>query len=280
MKTLFLILSIAVLFCGCMPGAAALPTPTMPPERASIQFPETGPILRLSYDPALTGQVEAVLVDAVAYSPDLQYPLVHPAFVQFRFHDYAKNQTYQLPFPIEGPQMIAYRTQDFAGYENGTNRSYPRQWSSLQRLLEKGLDPDHCAAPLAGEDQALPFMPVVNAAQVFCAKPHMLAFEGGKGIRYITYYAQDIGPAVEWFVFYTFQGLTDDGQYYLAAILPLRTSILPNEPAAPGSEPDLNVQAALLRNQVAKINAQADDLFTPPLSSLDDLIAGAAIPGN
>jgi len=176
--------------------------------------------------------------------------------------------------------MLAYRTQDFAGYENEGSRSYPQQLSQLKALLEKGIDPGHCAQPLAGDEQALPFLPLVNSAQVFCAKAQPVTFNGGKGIRYITYYAQGIDPASDRFVFYTFQGLTEDGQYYLSAIFPIRTNILPDEPPALGANPNLKTQEIILRDQISKINAQAEDGFTPPISVLDALVSGVKIPGN
>ena len=219
-------------------------------------------------------------MEAVANSPDQPASMAHPAYVQLAFPEYRKGQTYQLAYPITGPQIVVYRTQDFAGYENENQRDYPRQVNGLRELIEKGIDPGHCAQPLAGDEQALPFLPLVHAAPIFCAQAQPAEFQGGKGIRYITYYAQDVSPAVEWFVFYTFQGLTDDGQYYISAVFPIRTNILPDQPPAAGSEPDFAAQAALLREQVAQINAQAADEFTPSLRVLDELIAGVQVPGD
>jgi hypothetical protein len=288
MKTTFvLLLCMSFLITGCTPSTAVLPSPAavLPDpapalELSSLQYPETGPIIRLSYDPALTGPVEAGLVPAVANSPDLLFSLVHPAFIQLRFPEYAKNRTFQLPFPMDVPQMMFYRTRDFAGYESDSSLGYSGQLSRLKILLEKGIHPEACAQPLTGAESALPFLPLVNAAQVFCAKAQPVAFADGKGIRYVTYYAQGMDPAMEWFVFYTFQGLSDDGQYYVSAVLPIQTNILPDEPPEMGAELDVNALAIHLQAQVKKINTQADDRFNPSISMLDGLISGVHIPGD
>jgi hypothetical protein len=301
MKTIFvLMLSFAILFTGCAPATAVLPAQTAAPaatattaptqviaatappapQASSIRYPEADPIIELSYDPALTGAVEGGLVPAVANTSDQPFYLIHPAFVQILFPEIGKAITFQLPYPIEGPRMMVYRTQDFAGYENPGQTSYPDQFNRLKEMIENGIAPDTCAQPLSGGEKALPFLPLLNSAQVFCAKPQMVSFDGGKGIRYVTYYSQGFEPAVEWYAFYTFQGLTQDGQYYISALLPVKTNILPNEAPQAGSQVEPETLKIQLREQVSQINAQADDQFTPSLTVLDELVGGMTIPAK
>jgi hypothetical protein len=281
MKKIALLIScMAVLFAGCAPAGETPPTPIPTVGRSSIQYPEVDPIIHLTHDPALTGRVEGELVPAVANTPDQPFFLVHPAYVQLRFPEYTTGLTFQLPLQTNVPQMMVFQTRDFPGYGGDSPLGYTNQLARLNDLLEKGIDAARCAKRLSGEDQTLPFLPMVNSVQVFCGKAQPLDFNGGKGIRYITYYSQGISPAVDWFAFYTFQGRTEDGQYYLSAVLPVRTNLLPDEQPGMGAQPDLNGLASLLQDQITRINAQPDDQFTPSLSQLDALIAGVKIPGD
>ena len=82
--------------------------------------------------------------------------------------------------------------------------------------------------PLDGSTTNLmPFIPVWNAAQLFSAKVKYLNFQNGSGVRYLTMYGQDIYPVTQQNMFYTFQGLTDDGLYFISAIMPIYHSQLP-----------------------------------------------------
>jgi hypothetical protein len=59
-------------------------------------------------------------------------------------------------------------------------------------------------------------------------------------------------------VFYTFQGLTDDGQFYVAAFFPVQTGIFPIEPPAcpqcgePDYDPFAEMQT-ILTEQLVKL---------------------------
>lgn len=65
-----------------------------------------------------------------------------------------------------------------------------------------------------------------------CAK-NILRLSGGRsersepdggGIRYLTQFGQAAGLITNPELFYTFQGLTDDGAYYVAAVFPVAQS--------------------------------------------------------
>jgi hypothetical protein len=83
-------------------------------------------------------------------------------------------------------------------------------------------------------------------------------------------------------VFYTFQGLTDDGQFYVSAVFPVETGIFPTEPAScpKCSDPNYNPfpeWQALLAEQLAQLNAQGADEFAPSLTTLDELVQSIQI---
>src|SRR5690606_24028253 len=68
------------------------------------------------------------------------------------------------------------------------------------------------------DELLLPMLPAIPASQVFRIQPTLVDFEGGRGVRYLTYYTQAPSPITDRDIFYTFQGVTDDGAYYISAI--------------------------------------------------------------
>jgi hypothetical protein len=73
----------------------------------------------------------------------------------------------------------------------------------------------------------IPFLPAFNAAQMFHSNEKILEFQNGKGIRFLTQYGQAPYPVNNESLFYTFQGMTNDGAYYVAAVLPIQAAFLP-----------------------------------------------------
>jgi hypothetical protein len=140
---------------------------------------------------------------------------------------------------------------------------------------------ERCAKPLIDEP-GLPFLPWINRKQTFCAQPEIVEFQSGRGIRYLSYYSQGINPVLEREVFYTFQGLTSDGQFYVSAFFPVETGIFPTEPPACPKCGDPNYNPfpeweALLSEQLTQVNAQPEDAFEPALQVLDELVESIRI---
>ncbi len=118
----------------------------------------------------------------------------------------------------------------------------------------------------------MPFLPPFNAGQVFHAQVKYLDFGSGGGVRYLTQYGQAIWPVNNHDMFYTYQGLTSDGQYYVSAIMPIANSSLP----ATGDGVDLqqltNTYDTYIAGIRTQLDAQPDASFTPALSLLDQLM--------
>jgi hypothetical protein len=89
-----------------------------------------------------------------------------------------------------------------------------------------------------------------------------------------THYAQAYVPVNNHELFYTFQGLTDDGSAYVAAILPVSHPALPSNQMA--YEGNLDTLAQNFDTYIADIeeqfNVQDAPSFTPNLSLLDAMI--------
>ena len=75
--------------------------------------------------------------------------------------------------------------------------------------------------PAAPADPSMP-------GKMFHAQYQVFPFGSGGGIRYLTLYAQYYAPINNHDLFYTYQGLTNDGKYWVSAILPINNPILPD----------------------------------------------------
>ncbi|MHB8630235.1 MAG: hypothetical protein ACYDBJ_24665 [Aggregatilineales bacterium] len=125
--------------------------------------------------------------------------------------------------------------------------------------------------------------PQIPAGQVFHAKNQYLNFQGGSGIRFVPFYAQDVGPLTGDRLSYTFYGLTDDGKYYVALTIPLTTSVLQGNDKAMPNESDPNIGTlypAYVKQTVAKLDKAGPKDFSPSLDDLDALAQSITIGGS
>jgi hypothetical protein len=113
----------------------------------------------------------------------------------------------------------------------------------------------------------LPFLPEQRAQQMMHVQEKFTTFGNGSGIRYITEYSQAAFPNISGDMFYTFQGLTSDGKYYVSVRLPIELPQL-NGVFAPESSdtyPDYLTSIINLLNRT-------DNTFNPSLEALDALV--------
>jgi hypothetical protein len=83
----------------------------------------------------------------------------------------------------------------------------------------------------------MPFLPLFNAAQVMHTHVQYLDFKTGQGLRYLTMFSQGIVPINNNELIYTYQGLTSDRRYYVAAVLPVTHPSPPADGNVSGKEP-------------------------------------------
>jgi hypothetical protein len=146
----------------------------------------------------------------------------------------------------------------------------PGDVSGLQTLIGGGATGD-----------SLPFLPSFNAAQVFHAQYQVLPFASGSGIRYLTLYAQYFAPVNNHDLFYTYQGLTSDGQYWVSAILPINNPILPangdNPPGDLSWDEFNNNYGPYITDMIDQLNSATSGSYTPTLAALDTLVGSITI---
>ena len=86
-------------------------------------------------------------------------------------------------------------------------------------------------------------------------------------------------PINNYELIYTYQGLTSDGKYYVAAVLPVNHPSLPADGKVTGKEPPEFTSdfPTYLANVVKALNPQAANTFTPDLTQLDAMMSSLEI---
>ncbi|MBL8186426.1 MAG: hypothetical protein JNK38_00375 [Acidobacteria bacterium] len=137
-----------------------------------------------------------------------------------------------------------------------------------------------------------PFVAVLEAGQLFQAKVKYLSFKAGKGILYLTWFCNDPTQSCEITsqgLSYIFQGLTDDGRYFIYATFPVKTALLPLkekipdvfgcfDPKSSATFDELTEACQKYGKQVGnKIDLFASADFYPSLDLFDQLIQSLSI---
>lgn len=251
--------------------AGAIQAQTEEPEL--LEFSSEG--LTFSYEPGLFSQVteEAVAETPYDEASGMPYWAAGPAYTRYILMDFADEMdSFQLPI------IHVFPTENLAAYGNETVYTFQGQLEALNALLaEEELDlSTYAAAPTTSGESDLPFLPLLNAAQVFRAQPEVMEFQNGRGIRYLTYYSQAPGPIMNQNIFYTFQGVTDDGKYYVSATFPINTGLFEDE--FPGQDFDfdafMETYNTYLQESLTSLNELPVDAAesTPTIAQLDALI--------
>lgn len=110
--------------------------------------------------------------------------------------------------------------------------------------------------------------------QQFTSNKKLVDFGNGSGLRFVTVYAiQDLSPVGNNNLEYVFQGLTNDGKYYVKIIAEMMHSSLDGTGEIPpdvmtGSAEDVQEYFGIF----GEIFSQNESGFTPELDWLDEVI--------
>ncbi len=219
--------------------------------------------IRLTYNGIFGPKAEGTTVYAVQQNPDNPLYPWGPAYTN-------------LQFPMEGqdpyrqPYLSVYPAVDY----QQVNEYAARQITALRALLQ---------AKPANPTDTIPTLPSVNAAQVFHANVRYMTFGDGTGVRFITTFAQGIMPVTNDQLWCLFQGLSHNGDYFVTAWFPIRSSLLPDTFADAKDFPDLSSPQAVdlfrayLNKTTAKLNSAAPGDFKPSLDDVDALLQSLTI---
>ncbi|HEY9152843.1 MAG TPA: hypothetical protein VIN60_08160 [Anaerolineales bacterium] len=290
MKKVYLFISMIILvILACSSATVAIPTNPAPTNIAApTQIPATSAPSETtttlpppSGTSASFGPLSLVLPSGLssgisgsqlsrADGQDVPYWGLTPGHTQIDLNGYV------LQGKFHKPQIFIYPAQAYA-------ELVPAAFENIHRLNNILGNP----GASINSDQ-LPTVPFFNAAQVFASNIQIVTFQSGRGVRFLTEYAQYAASANNHDLFYEFQGLTSDGAYYIIAILPI-TSPLLGETSDPASAVsiggvafpnmgDPNADWKGYYNAVTvQLNAQAPTDFVPTLNLLDLLIQSIRI---
>ena len=175
-------------------------------------------------------------------------------FVMWPEHIQFTLQEYPLTDKAFEPQISVFPVDEYAQWSNEAGAMI----DALQSLV---------ALQQVSSSDMLPFLPEPRAQQILHAQEEFITFENGNGIRYITEYSQAAFPNISGDMFYTFQGLTSDGKYYVSVRLPIElprlTGVLVPENA--------DRYPGYLTSTIELLN-HTDNAFNPSLELLDILV--------
>lgn len=276
----FVIISLLIFACNIstpvVPTGSILPpvssdTPTSPIPAADTPTVTLTPTvapnvtcneLALTLDPGLTSSFTCQTIPAAGVAGD-PYFAINPQYTELTF------QGYILPDTFHKPHISVFPVQSFHDLMPDI---IDGKVTALQALIAGG------ALPATG---ALPLLPVFGAMEEFHAQYQVISFSGGSGIRYLTQYAQYYDPINSHDMFYSFQGLTNDGRYWISAILPVSNSMLPpngeNIPGGMTLDQFSNQFDTYIADIIEKLNAQPAGSFSPTIAALDALITSIII---
>lgn len=240
----------------------AIPATAIPTEVGTVTV--TIDPLTINLPPALAEGVRGLQVPPAA-GQDLPYWELTPGHTIIELEDYVLQEKFHKP------QIYVYPATAYA-------EIFPGAFESMHRLRNVMNDPG-----MAISADQLPAVPFFNAAQIFASNFRTISFQNGSGVRFLTEYAQYFATVNNYDLIYHFQGFTDDGEFYIIAILPVTAPALAETsdfeavvPVGGIAFPDINDPNVDMQAYYASVtdllNATPSEAFTPALSQLDALI--------
>jgi hypothetical protein len=180
-----------------------------------------------------------------------------PAHAIFEFTNYPVESSYPAP---EGARIMVFKSSEYAAYN--------------------AYEQEAITALLAGQESMQP-IPEALVMGWFYAQPKTVDFQNGHGVRYLTQVLDGVAPITNQRLFYYYQGVTDDGAYFVSAIFHLTAPFLVADSEKDSLTPpdgvpftwDQEVDFTKYRDEITlKLNDTPSENFTPSLIILDQLI--------
>jgi hypothetical protein len=196
----------------------------------------------------------------------IPYIVNYPAYTHFQL------QGYPLQGTLFEPQISVYPAKEYSQMNEAAGPII----TNLQNIL---------TAQRTSPADPIAFLPPQNASQVFHAQDKFISFKNGNGIRYITQFDQAPLPINNASMFYTYQGMTRDGEYYVSVIMPVNLEYLPADDKPNGPTPtngipfdweNISSFPNYLNQVVDRLN-HTDNNFQPQLETLDALVQSLTV---
>ncbi len=283
------------------PTPALIPSPTNSVRYKGVSF---------TFDPSLASDVTSESIPASLEGKPCD---IWPEHSGFKLLGYPRLRSLEATDPRIRVFSIAKFREAFsvAGIEYAKNVVSPKdQWDwakdfdeevrVLQALFVKQPKSDELRVFLANARASearklddfpqMPFLPMWEASQAFFTRPQYINFKNGRGIFFLTQWnVSETSQVTNDGLDYAFQGMTDDGQYYVYAEFSVTAPFLPND-----NDPDVvawneknyllpqksKTYQDYLRPIVGKLQALPADQFKPNLELLDQLISSMEVRPN
>jgi hypothetical protein len=176
--------------------------------------------ISFAYPTALTPEIKAEIKPASPLEGETDKPEgVVPEHISFSFSGAYASKHASSYFKPEISIYSIPKYRDALALSSVYVQSLNHEINSLKVILAR-----HSLPP--GKD--IPFMPFgIDASQAFHARIKYLDFRNGKGIIFLTQFNIEPSLINNQGLLYTFQGLTDDGLYYVSARFPVTAPFLP-----------------------------------------------------
>lgn len=242
------------------PAPSAAESTLVPPDDAEPITPAeempTGTTISLNgvsfnYDEAITGGAPTVaLIPRTPQTPGPGHGGGNPESVRFDFPN--------------GGSVDVFAVEEYLGL-------FPLEYEIVDAVEAMVAE-----RPLT-TDSPYPFLPPPPAAQIFAVQLGYVDFQNGAGARYLTQYAQAFLPVEPT---YTFQGVTADGQFYIAANLPVSSDVVPiisDEEFNRYMNEDIDGYIVYMDETIAALDGLTADQFSPSLTAIDNMMASFMI---
>jgi hypothetical protein len=206
-----------------------------------------------------------------------------------------------LAFTFQGPYATRHKSSYFTPEVSIYSVSKYKDALALSNAYVQSLEEDiqslkvilaeRRPSPPKGE---IPFLPFgTDATQAFHSHLKYIDFKNGRGLLFLTQFNIEPSLVNNQGLIYTFQGLTDDGHYYVSARFPVTAPSLPPSYEANKFENyslrmfygrDRKANEQKYESYLARIERELDDLpsdrFEPSLSLFDKLISSLCVMPN
>jgi hypothetical protein len=194
-------------------------------------------------------------------STDVEYPYINPSGGPMAEHVVFDLTSY----PVLGKaRIMVFKSSEYAAYGEPVQGAV--------------------TALLAGQDAAQPLPKAL--AQDFYAQAKPVPFQNGHGVRVLTEVLTGFAPITNKEIFYYYQGITNDGTYFVSAILPVNASFLVADGKKDLSTPSDGIPfnwgtdldfAKYLTQMTQKLNGTPAENYSPSLLLLDKMIGSIQV---
>lgn len=242
-------------------------TASVPPAAEATQTSEQ---LTPDGTPVNTAEISFLIPNGIANdatsttNTEVEYPYINPSNGDMPQHVRLTLNLYAVNGTQFEPHIMIFRASEYAQYTERTAKTI----SEIQALNYV-------------DGQPLP----ETLGSDFMAQIHAVNFKNGHGVRYLTQVFMNFQAVNNTELHYYYQGITDDGRYYVQAILPINAPFLAADGDPNGALPADGIPfngddfSGYLNAVAQKLNEADTFSYMPYLEYLDAMIESMQVAG-